>query len=121
MTVREWIKHYGVVTAISVGLVGAFFLWAVNVQVTAQTSDLDSRIMIVESNLAAIRHSVDALQTTYDLLAARQDATEAWQARTDARLDATEAWQARADQNFAIILAEIRKLQTQSPSSIDDE
>ena len=69
-------------------------------------SDLESRITIVESHPAAIRLGVDALQATYDLLAARQDATE--------------ARQARPDQNFPICFEEIKELQERPEASLDD-
>ncbi len=53
-----WLRDYGAVTAISVGLVGALFFWAVDTQVTAQTSDLRADNAVFKVRLETIQSDV---------------------------------------------------------------
>ena len=54
----RWIRHYGTVTVIAIGLVGALFFWAVTTQVEAQTSNLRADNAVFKVRLETIQSDV---------------------------------------------------------------
>ena len=52
---REWLKNYGVVCVLAIGLVGGLFLWAVDAQVEAQTSGLRADNAVFKVRLETIQ------------------------------------------------------------------
>ena len=59
---RDWIKNYGVVAVLSIGLIGGLFFWAVSTQVEAQTSSLQADNEVFKVRLETIQSDIDALK-----------------------------------------------------------
>lgn len=53
-----WLRDYGVVTVLGLGLFGTLFFWAVDTQVTAQTSDLRADNAVFKVRLETIQSDV---------------------------------------------------------------
>ena len=51
----KWLRNYGVVTVLGLGLAGGFFIWAVNAQVEAQTSELRADNAVFKVRLETIQ------------------------------------------------------------------
>ena len=72
-----WVKNYGVVAVLGAGLIGGFFLWAVNTQVDAQTSDIRADNEVHKVRLDTILDDIKALKANYEALKAGQETLKA--------------------------------------------
>lgn len=60
----QWIRHYGTVTVLGLGVFGTLFFWAVATQVRAQTSDLRADNAALQVRLQEMQANQDAMQAT---------------------------------------------------------
>ena len=97
---REWIKNYGVVCVLAVGLVGGLFFWAVNTQVGAQTSGLRADNAVFKVRLETIQKAQEDTDTRLKRL---EDGQRNLRAEV-------QALKVEVKQGQAAILSAIRKM-----------
>lgn len=73
----KWIKNYGVVAVISVGLIGSFLLWGATRIVDAQTAELEKDLAISQIRVEAIQADVASLKASQQALATSQQELKA--------------------------------------------
>lgn len=104
---REWVKSYGVVCVLAVGLVGGLFLWAVNTQVDAQTSGLRADNAVFKVRLETIQKAQEDTDTRLKRL---EDGQRNLRAEVQALKVDVRALKVEVKQGQAAILSAIRKM-----------